>query len=538
MAEHPLNGLDDVDWRSLSHAYGSAEDVPGLLRQFWSGTDSEREASIDALFGNIWHQSTVYEATPYAVPFIVAMAEHEHCPSGRTWLLQLLQSIAAGMNYVDQHSQMASIRLRSGDPELEEQRTRGRQHVAQSRQAVAAGIGAYQLLLDDDNTETRVAAAALLAEFATDRPHLGEVIAVAIGEARDDREAALLATMVLRLAVAVPPVDSCTTAVSNLARLDESSLRDQLLLAFESLKTNESLGAAGALAAEALAAVDPDDHDRLVNLAEIVFPQGSPSIICFHVALFPSDPTLMGIYLERDAASSRAAASEVCEQMALMLEDNDIELSDEAVDRGLLILAATGAAGIQALRAMQEHASDQRIEDTLATAEQRAKSYRSDWLWNEAPDPTWTVEDCIEMIEDRLTVRQQDRSLLLRATLGLIAHGPAAAPADIAHRIANLDSDHYRVVAANLLWAANRDPSQVLPILNQQLEGDELVRTAHLARRMGSHAAPLVPGFRDLLSRDRIRQFGIPSEAAAVDEAIRHALKAAIDAIEADEQTP
>jgi hypothetical protein len=32
-----LEGLDDIDWAALKHAYGTAEDVPELIRNLGSG---------------------------------------------------------------------------------------------------------------------------------------------------------------------------------------------------------------------------------------------------------------------------------------------------------------------------------------------------------------------------------------------------------------------------------------------------------------------------------------------------------------------
>ena len=62
-----LVGLDDVLWSTLEHAYGPADDVPEILRDVARG-DTE---AVGALYGNIWHQGTVYPATSKAVPFLV-----------------------------------------------------------------------------------------------------------------------------------------------------------------------------------------------------------------------------------------------------------------------------------------------------------------------------------------------------------------------------------------------------------------------------------------------------------------------------------
>ncbi len=85
-----LEGLDDVPWDQLQHAYGAASDVPGILRDIARG-DAE---AVDALYGNVWHQGTVYEATAPTVPFLVQLLEVSG-PS-RVPLLHLLGLIAEG----------------------------------------------------------------------------------------------------------------------------------------------------------------------------------------------------------------------------------------------------------------------------------------------------------------------------------------------------------------------------------------------------------------------------------------------------------
>ena len=55
-----LDGLDLIDWASLQHAYDSAADVPDLLRDLASTNEEKRKNAIYKLFGNIWHQGTVY----------------------------------------------------------------------------------------------------------------------------------------------------------------------------------------------------------------------------------------------------------------------------------------------------------------------------------------------------------------------------------------------------------------------------------------------------------------------------------------------
>lgn len=90
-----LDGLDEIAWAELSHAYGNASDVPGLLRQLAQPYPASAHAALAWLFGNIWHQGTVYQATAPAVPFLLEPVADPvvHCRDG---LLHLLAMIATG----------------------------------------------------------------------------------------------------------------------------------------------------------------------------------------------------------------------------------------------------------------------------------------------------------------------------------------------------------------------------------------------------------------------------------------------------------
>lgn len=90
-----LDGLDDIPWSDLTHAYGSAADVPLLLRKLASEDDGSNPDS--ALYGNIFHQGSRYEATVYAIPFLAEIALNRECE----WYLpamDLLISVAIGFD--------------------------------------------------------------------------------------------------------------------------------------------------------------------------------------------------------------------------------------------------------------------------------------------------------------------------------------------------------------------------------------------------------------------------------------------------------
>jgi hypothetical protein len=87
--------LESVGWASLTHAYGSAEDVPGLLEDLRSPDGEVRNAAQYELYGNIFHQGTRYEASAYAVPFLLELVADPATP-GRHEVVRLLSCLAVG----------------------------------------------------------------------------------------------------------------------------------------------------------------------------------------------------------------------------------------------------------------------------------------------------------------------------------------------------------------------------------------------------------------------------------------------------------
>lgn len=88
--------LDKIEWSKLTHAYGSAEDVPSLLLDLLSDEQRVRDEAIQELFKNIYHQGTIYKATEYAIPFLINILANRHSADIEESVLGLLASIAAG----------------------------------------------------------------------------------------------------------------------------------------------------------------------------------------------------------------------------------------------------------------------------------------------------------------------------------------------------------------------------------------------------------------------------------------------------------
>lgn len=78
----------------MSHAYGTAEEVPDLLVAMASDDEQVRDKAFSRFYGAVHHQGDVYACTMAAVPFLVELAEAEHSPA-RAELVRLLASISA-----------------------------------------------------------------------------------------------------------------------------------------------------------------------------------------------------------------------------------------------------------------------------------------------------------------------------------------------------------------------------------------------------------------------------------------------------------
>lgn len=197
--------IEDVDWASLTHAYGAADDVPGRIAALGSPDRSTRDKGYAALYGSVFHQGTRYAASPYAARALISLAADPATPQ-RHRALALLASLAIGYDDAYLPGGFDAVRLRREvaeaaalDPadarrEMEEwvaeapsediRRNRAYhlevfdfgfdrdclRWALETYEAVRAGTAVYRVLLDDDDPAVRIAAAYLLAWFPEDAP--------------------------------------------------------------------------------------------------------------------------------------------------------------------------------------------------------------------------------------------------------------------------------------------------------------------------------------------------------------------------------
>jgi hypothetical protein len=174
-----LEGLEQINWKELRHAYGSAEDVPAQIRALALNDKQIREAALTELWGNIIHQGTVYSATAYAIPFLIELLESPDVKA-KPQLLVLVGALACGISYHEAHQPLFEdagvFTEEMQQPEWQHRIREERGWVEAAWRAVVAGTPTYLILLVDPLPEIRFCATyplAVCGEHATEiLPHL------------------------------------------------------------------------------------------------------------------------------------------------------------------------------------------------------------------------------------------------------------------------------------------------------------------------------------------------------------------------------
>lgn len=161
-----FTGIDEVDWASLRHAYGSAEDVPGLLRGLASVHPAERETALDGMYGAVHHQGDVYDSTLACVPFLLALVASGEV-ADRAGIVELLVSIG---------SEGEDREAGSGDGLL-----------ARARVGVRAGAEVFVRLAGDADPSVRRAAPDALVRFLDEPARVLGLLRERFTLERDDR---------------------------------------------------------------------------------------------------------------------------------------------------------------------------------------------------------------------------------------------------------------------------------------------------------------------------------------------------------------
>lgn len=87
-----INDLESIDWASMGHAYGPADDVPQWLHDMALPDAEPREQAFSSFYGAAHHQGDVYPCTVASLPFLFAMADSPSTPD-RASVVALIVSI-------------------------------------------------------------------------------------------------------------------------------------------------------------------------------------------------------------------------------------------------------------------------------------------------------------------------------------------------------------------------------------------------------------------------------------------------------------
>lgn len=147
-----FEGLENIDWQRLRHAYGSAKDIPQFLQATLSEDHAIRQEGLEYLFGRIFHIQGIYPATAPAIPFILELLESDHLSDEQQ--CEILEQLTWMTNSIPLY--------RGGD-------FKGLADEINTYRALWRGKATYLRLLDHPSPEVRALAAWMLARLPNDQ---------------------------------------------------------------------------------------------------------------------------------------------------------------------------------------------------------------------------------------------------------------------------------------------------------------------------------------------------------------------------------
>lgn len=148
-----------VNWRKLSHAYGSARDVPQMFKALMAEDVTVRGQALDKMSASLCHQGTVYNATVAAVPLLIELLQMPEVQD-KDEILVLLACIAHG----------------SGEDLLFD----AQEYDNPAFPALLDGLSPFLRLLQSPVAKIRAASSFLLTKFAEVEPAVSEELSRAL----------------------------------------------------------------------------------------------------------------------------------------------------------------------------------------------------------------------------------------------------------------------------------------------------------------------------------------------------------------------
>lgn len=159
--------LDEVDWGRFHHAYGTADDVPDLLRALSARDQQRASASLSTLWNLVRHQGGSSAPAALAVPFLLRAAA-ERAVHNRAQLL-LLAAEAGHRNHFgrDRREDLLQVGYLPEEAAFDSSGYPAQWTLQAARDALTAGAPLLIELLDDPDPAVRAYAAYALATAAS-----------------------------------------------------------------------------------------------------------------------------------------------------------------------------------------------------------------------------------------------------------------------------------------------------------------------------------------------------------------------------------
>lgn len=172
-----LEALDTIDWSQVGSCYGRSEEIPAAIRGLVSDDATVRDTALGTLWMSLEHQSTVYEASALAVPFLLAILADPQTRDKRQ-LVHFLAHLGCRSLYLrhwyrDLQTRLILLRRDEGDTLFpQETSDQYRTWEEDTHQRFREGLTTLLPLLSEPDPLIREEVAFLLASFPEDRSML------------------------------------------------------------------------------------------------------------------------------------------------------------------------------------------------------------------------------------------------------------------------------------------------------------------------------------------------------------------------------
>lgn len=557
-----LEGLDQIDWEQIEHAYGPATDVPDLLRALASDDKEVRDKATTHLFGNIWHQGTVYQATAYAVPFLIELLE-QPTVADKDMILCLLQNIATGTSYYDVHQSLDHQNERN-TPEFQALIQVELAWVEAARSAVIVGIPRYLQFLADPDPEVRIFATYVAVECRAHMPEVAQALRKQLAmethptvravqliglaylwwrnsnDAFEDQPLKFSQGAMLAQAMRSPdeaPVVRLVTAWL-LVRFFGREFLPEALAVFR-----ETIG----LSQRHYVLVEWMKHQEefVGSISDVLRPFPEARLQWLIDMLHHPNPDVRGsaVWESKDICNERRSAPDgLIPHLVPLLYDADSAICRSVV-RLLFDLSLAYPVLTEPLENLWNHPSPA-IREQAATeykAQEKNRNVLIPPAWLEAllkPMRGKDLPELIAILEEKLSSHFHTHSHECGSALAcLIQLDTDARPAiPVLYQALAHESTWVRVLAARALWKIERDAASIMPILLRAL--DEFADISFISNcfaDMGRHAQAALPILQYIVdAEERWAKFAPDPLVIRIDELHRSSARQAIERIQAD----